>query len=137
MRPCCCPRTLSLLISSNSPVRCSAWRCHRYRACTFDRAGESSRSKFNVKRNVIVVNKARRDFAFAARGKALKLHYLVRLYAKQLVMHNFSGLRLHQLLEFPCVDEEHFWIETQPLRSSAMAVSRIRMPRTTGRWVRS
>ena len=82
--------------------------CVMVRACTFERAGESSRSKFNVKRNLIVVNKARRDFVFAARGTSSKLRYLVRLYAKQLVMHTFSGLRLQQLLDFPCVDKEDF-----------------------------
>jgi hypothetical protein len=33
------------------------------------------------------------------RGKSLKLRYLVRLYAKELVMHNFVGLPADQLLE--------------------------------------
>ena len=75
------PPHAELIDSSNSPVRCSAWRCHGIEMYV-RRAGESSRSKFNIKRNVIVVNKARGDFAFAARGKSLKFRYLVRLYAK-------------------------------------------------------
>ena len=67
---------------------------------TFERApGESWRSKLDSKRNVIVVNNGHRDFVFASRSKSLKLRYLVRLYAKELVMRNFSGLPADQLLE--------------------------------------
>lgn len=67
---------------------------------TFERAaGESWRSRFDPKRNVIVVNNGHRDFVYASRSKALKLRYLVRLYAKELVMHNFVGLPADQLLE--------------------------------------
>lgn len=67
---------------------------------TFERAaGESWRSRFDSKRNVIVVNNGHRDFVYASRNKALKLRYLVRLYAKELIMHNFVGLPADQLLE--------------------------------------
>jgi hypothetical protein len=67
---------------------------------TFERAaGESWRSRFDRKRNVIVINNGHRDFVYASRSKALKLRYLVRLYAKELVMHNFVGLPADQLLE--------------------------------------
>ncbi|HXW23570.1 MAG TPA: ATP-binding protein [Xanthobacteraceae bacterium] len=67
---------------------------------TFERAaGESWRSRFDPKRNVIVVNNGHRDFVYASRSKSLKLRYLVRLYAKELVMHNFVGLPADQLLE--------------------------------------
>ena len=67
---------------------------------TFERApGEFWRSKFDIKRNVIVVNNGHRDFVFASRSRSLKLRYLVRLYAKELVMHNFAGLPADQLLE--------------------------------------
>jgi hypothetical protein len=67
---------------------------------TFERApGESWRSKFDPRRNVIVVNNGHRDFVYASRNKSLKLRYLVRLYAKELVLHNFSGLPSEQLLE--------------------------------------
>jgi hypothetical protein len=67
---------------------------------TFERApGESWRSRFDPKRNVIVVNNGHRDFVYASRSKSLKLRYLVRLYAKELVMHNFAGLPADQLLE--------------------------------------
>ena len=51
------------------------------------------------KRNVIVVNNGHRDFVYASRSKSLKLRYLVRLYAKELVLHNFAGLPADQLLE--------------------------------------
>jgi hypothetical protein len=67
---------------------------------TFERAaGESWRSRFDVARNVIVVNNGHRDFVYASRNKSLKLRYLVRLYAKELVLRNFVGLPADQLLE--------------------------------------
>ena len=67
---------------------------------TFERAsGESWRSKFDTTRNIIVVNSGHRDFVYAARGKSLKLRYLVRLYCKELVLRNFVGLPADQLLE--------------------------------------
>jgi len=67
---------------------------------TFERApGESWRSKFDAARNLIVVNSGHRDFVFAARSKSLKLRYLVRLYAKELLLRNFIGLPADQLLE--------------------------------------
>jgi hypothetical protein len=40
-----------------------------------------------------------RDFVCASRNKALKLRYLVRLYAKELILRNFFGLPAEQLLE--------------------------------------
>jgi hypothetical protein len=57
------------------------------------------RSRLDANRNVIVVNNGHRDFVYASRSKSLKLRYLVRLYAKELVMHNFVGLPADQLLE--------------------------------------
>ena len=67
---------------------------------TFERApGELWRSRFDRECNVIVVNNGHRDFVYASRGKSLKLRYLVRLYAKELVIHNFVGLPADQLLE--------------------------------------
>jgi Histidine kinase-, DNA gyrase B-, and HSP90-like ATPase len=67
---------------------------------TFERApGESWRSKFDTTRNIILVNSGHRDFVYAARGKSLKLRYLVRLYSKELVLRNFVGLPADQLLE--------------------------------------
>jgi hypothetical protein len=67
---------------------------------TFERApGGSWRSRFDTERNLIVVNNGHRDFVFASRGKALKLRYLIRLYAKELILRNFMGLSGDQLLE--------------------------------------
>lgn len=67
---------------------------------SFERAaGESWRSRFDATRNLIVVNNGHRDFVFASRSKALKLRYLVRLYAKELIMRNFAGMPAEQLLE--------------------------------------
>jgi hypothetical protein len=67
---------------------------------TFERApGESWRSRFDIRQNLIVVNNGHRDFVYASRSKSLKLRYLVRLYAKELVLRNFVGLPADQLLE--------------------------------------
>jgi hypothetical protein len=67
---------------------------------TFERApGETWRSRLDARRNVIVVNNGHRDFVYASRGKSLKLRYLVRLYAKELVLRNFVGMPADQLLE--------------------------------------
>jgi hypothetical protein len=45
------------------------------------------------------VNNGHRDFVFASRSKALKLRYLIRLYAKELILRNFAGMPAEQLLE--------------------------------------
>jgi len=67
---------------------------------TFERAaGELWRSRFDAERNIIVVNSGHRDFVFATRNHALQLRYLVRLYVKELVLHNFAGAPGEQLLE--------------------------------------
>lgn len=67
---------------------------------TFERAaGELWRSRFDVERNLIVVNNGHRDFVFATRSRALQLRYLVRLYVKELVLRNFRGLPAEQLME--------------------------------------
>ncbi len=62
-------------------------------------AGELWRCRFDVERNIIVVNSGHRDFVFATRNRALQLRYLVRLYVKELVLKNFAGLPADQLLE--------------------------------------
>jgi hypothetical protein len=67
---------------------------------TFERAaGELWRSRFDAKRNLIVVNNGHRDFVFATRSRALQLRYLMRLYVKELVLKNFAGLPAEQLAE--------------------------------------
>ena len=67
---------------------------------TYERApGELWRSRFDAGRNLIVVNSGHRDFVFATRQRTLKLRYLVRLYAKEMVLRNFVGLPADQLLE--------------------------------------
>jgi hypothetical protein len=67
---------------------------------TFESApGDSWRSRYDASRNVIVINNGHRDFVYVARTRALKLRYLIRLYAKELVLKNFVGLPPDQLLE--------------------------------------
>ena len=67
---------------------------------TFNRApGELWRSRYNNEQNVIVINNGHRDFVYASRNKALKLRYICRLFAKELVCKNFPGYTPDQLLE--------------------------------------
>ena len=67
---------------------------------TFESApGDSWRSRFDTSRNVIVINNGHRDFVYVSRTRTLKLRYLIRLYAKELVLKNFVGLPPDQLLE--------------------------------------
>jgi len=69
-------------------------------AYTFQRApGELWRSRHDAEKNLIVVNSGHRDFVYAARNKSLKLRYICRLFAKELVLGNFVGLPADQLLE--------------------------------------
>ncbi len=61
--------------------------------------GQLWRSRYDPEQNVLVVNSGHRDFLYASRVKTLKLRYLVRLYAKEMVRKNFPGLPGDQLLE--------------------------------------
>lgn len=62
-------------------------------------AGELWRSRFDAERNLVVINNGHRDFVYAARNKMLKLRYICRLFAKELVLKNFVGVPPEQLLE--------------------------------------
>ncbi|MFC1815245.1 hypothetical protein ACFL0M_04730, partial [Thermodesulfobacteriota bacterium] len=67
---------------------------------TFRRApGEMWRSRFDVDKNVIVINNGHRDFVYAGKQKSRKLRYICRLFCKELVRHNFPGLPTDELLE--------------------------------------
>ncbi len=67
---------------------------------TFKRApGELWRSRYDAEQNVIVINNGHRDFVFASRSRALKLRYIARLFAKELVCKNFPGYSPADLLE--------------------------------------
>jgi len=62
-------------------------------------AGELWRSRFDGERNLVVINSGHRDFVYAARNRMLKLRYICRLFAKELVLRNFIGIPPDQLLE--------------------------------------
>ena len=67
---------------------------------TFQKApGELWRSRFDGDKNIVVINNGRRDFVFASRSKALKLRYICRLFAKELVVKIFAGAPDGELLE--------------------------------------
>lgn len=67
---------------------------------TFEkRPGALWRSRYDADKNVIVINNGHRDFVYAARNKALKLRYICRLFAKELVIRNFPGYAADELVE--------------------------------------
>ena len=67
---------------------------------TFESApGQLWRSRFDQKRNIVVVNAGHRDFIYAAGQNVRKLRYICRLFAKELILHNFIGMPSDQLLE--------------------------------------
>ena len=95
-----------------APSRESTGAAHGLPGYTLEHApGQLWRSRLDAERNLIVVNSGHRDYAFAARAKSLKLRYLVRLYAKEMVRRNFPGLRgeelLDRLIELSLYTEEH------------------------------
>ncbi len=67
---------------------------------TFRKApGELWRSKYDADQNVIVINNGHRDFVYASRNRSLKVRYICRLFAKEMVLKNFPGYSPDQLLE--------------------------------------
>ena len=67
---------------------------------TFKKApGELWRSRYDEEQNVIVVNNGHRDYVFASKNKALKIRYISRLFAKELIIRNFKGIPSDGLLE--------------------------------------
>jgi hypothetical protein len=61
--------------------------------------GELWRSRYDEKRNLIVINNGHRDYVFSSEKKARKLKYICRLFAKELVLKNFPGYRSDEILE--------------------------------------
>ena len=79
---------------------------------TFEHApGQLWRSRFDANQNLIIINSGHRDFIFASRTKALKLRYIARLFAKEMVYKNFPGLSreliLERLIELSLFTEEY------------------------------
>lgn len=61
--------------------------------------GQMWRSRYDEKRNIIIINSGHRDFIYAGKERMRKLRYISRLFAKELVLHNFVGEPPEQLLE--------------------------------------
>ena len=61
--------------------------------------GEMWRSRYDVDKNVIIINNGHRDFVYAGKQKSRKLRYICRLFCKELVRHNFPGMQVDELLE--------------------------------------
>ena len=61
--------------------------------------GQVWRSRYDQKRNIVIINAGHRDFIYAAGQNVRKLRYICRLFSKELVLHNFMGMSADQLLE--------------------------------------
>ena len=61
--------------------------------------GELWRSYYDEEQNVIVINNGHRDFVFTSKNKTLKIRYIARLFAKELICKNFKGIPGDELLE--------------------------------------
>ncbi|MXY54122.1 MAG: hypothetical protein F4Y86_16565 [Gammaproteobacteria bacterium] len=61
--------------------------------------GQLWRSRYEVDRELIVINSGHRDFVFASGSRASHLRYIARLFIKELVLHNFRGAAAPELLD--------------------------------------
>ncbi|MEK6796728.1 MAG: ATP-binding protein [Spirochaetota bacterium] len=67
---------------------------------TYQRApGELWRSRFDADENLIYINSAHGDFIFASKAASRKIRYILRLFCKEMVLHNFMGQEAAKLLE--------------------------------------
>ncbi len=61
--------------------------------------GELWRSRYDEENSLIIINNAHPDFIFASRHGMTKLRYIVRLFAKELVIANFPEAGKEELIE--------------------------------------
>lgn len=67
---------------------------------TYENApGQLWRSRYEVDREVIVINNGHRDFVFASQSRTSRLRYIARLFVKELVLRNFPGASSGELLD--------------------------------------
>ena len=73
--------------------------------------GELWRSRYDAEHNLIVVNNGHSDFRYAEQKRPRQLRYMLRLYAKELVLSNFAGYDpdqiLERMIELSLYTEEH------------------------------
>ena len=61
--------------------------------------GQLWRSRYDVDRELIVINSGHRDFVYASQSRASQLRYIARLFVKELVLTNFPGASPQELLD--------------------------------------
>lgn len=61
--------------------------------------GELWRSTYDAEQSIIFINNAHADFIYASRQPMTKLRYIMRLFAKELVLANFPEANRDELLE--------------------------------------
>ena len=61
--------------------------------------GELWRSRYDVERDLIIINNGHADFIYASKQKSRKLKYISKLFAKELVLANFPEADREQILE--------------------------------------
>ncbi|MFA5075535.1 MAG: ATP-binding protein [Candidatus Babeliales bacterium] len=74
-------------------------------------AGQMWRSRYDEKRNIVIINSGHRDFVYAGKERIRKLRYISRLFSKELILQNFLGesppLMLERLVELSLYIEEN------------------------------
>lgn len=61
--------------------------------------GELWRSKYDSERNIIVINNGHQDFIYASKLRARQLRYIAKLFAKEMILFNFPGIKPEESLE--------------------------------------
>ncbi len=61
--------------------------------------GQLWRSRYEVDRELIVINSGHRDFVYASQSRASQLRYIARLFVKELVLANYPGAPSQELLD--------------------------------------
>jgi Histidine kinase-, DNA gyrase B-, and HSP90-like ATPase len=61
--------------------------------------GELWRSRYDLERDLIIINNGHADFIYASKQKSRKLKYISKLFSKELVLANFPEVNREQILE--------------------------------------
>ena len=96
----CLAEALVTVTDSLLPQRESSSTHQGLPGYTFEKApGQLWRSRYDLERDLIVINNGHRDFVHASRTRAVQLRYIARLFVKELVLEIFPGEPAPQLME--------------------------------------
>ncbi|MBN1647635.1 MAG: ATP-binding protein [Spirochaetales bacterium] len=61
--------------------------------------GELWRSRYDREQNLIIINNGHQDFIYASKLRVRQLKYIARLFAKEMILANFPGIKPEESLE--------------------------------------